>query len=460
MRTRLIALLVLLLGCVLAALSVPYARNLAANRQQAMFVDRLQDTSRFASAAQQATNGVDEQALRDDLARYADLYGITAVVLDRNGQARTAAGAPLDLHRRVVAEGVRRALAGHQSGDPALIWPWSDQPIVVAVPVISSGDVIGAVVTVSSTARLRASVGRDLELLAVAELAALVVLVAVASRLATWVLRPVYVLSGAAHQISAGDLSTRVCATQGPVELRRLGTSFNTMAQAVQNAMERERAFVADASHQLRNPLAALVLRLEALAVGLDEPRREKLSLVREEAAQLSLILDELLELASAEHVRAEPVVVDLVELVAGRVAVWQPMADQRSIRLHQPLNGPVHALVDPALVGSALDGVLDNAVKFSPADSQVTVRVVEEPATARVDVSDTGPGVADDELARVGDRFWRSRSSQNIPGSGLGLSIARTLLDASGGELAFTAVEPHGLCVTLRLPRAAREVA
>ena len=457
MRRRLIALLFLLLGCVLAALSLPFARSLAEGRQQAMYVDRLQDTNQFAASAQQATTSVDQEALRGDLARYADLYGITAAVISPGGTTWAVAGRREQLRQRPVAERMRQARAGHQSAAPQTIWPWSDQPIVVAVPVVRADNVIAVAVTVSSTGRLRAGIGRDLGLLLAADLAAMVLLVAIAARLATWVLRPVDVLDVAARHISTGALATRVDASTGPVELRRLAATFNGMAQAVELAMQRQEAFVADASHQLRNPLMALVLRLEALAMNLDDQQRQQLEPAREEATRLGVILDELLELATAVHIAAQPDVIDVASLIRARLDAWQPLADRRPVRLHGPADpAAVEALADPILVSSALDSVLDNAVKFSPADGEVAVRLAADATTVRIDVIDEGPGLDQEDLAHIGDRFWRSTANQNIPGCGLGLSIARALLDGTGGALTFATVDPHGLHVTLHLPRAA----
>lgn len=461
MRRRLIALLSLLLGCVLAALSLPFARSIAAERQQAMYVDRLQDTNQFAANAQQAATSVDQEALRGDVARYAELYGSTAAVISRGGTTWAVAGRLAELDDRRVGERIRQARAGHQSAAPRTIWPWSTQPIVVAVPVVRADNVIAVAVTVSSTGRLRASLARDLGLLLAADLAALVLLVAVAARLATWVLRPVDVLDAAARRISTGALATRVVATTGPIELRRLAATFNGMAQAVELAMQRQEAFVADASHQLRNPLAALVLRLDALAMGLDDERREQLEPAREEATRLGAILDELLDLATAVHIAAQPDVIDVGDLIRARLDAWRPLADRRPVCLTGPAaddaaRGPVSALADPVLVASALDSILDNAVKFSPADGEVEVRLAEDDTTVRIDVIDGGPGIDEADLAHIGDRFWRGAAHQNIPGCGLGLSIARAMLDATGGSLGFGTVTPHGLHVTLRLPRAA----
>src|SRR2546430_2956676 len=260
MRARLIALLVVLMGSLLAALTVPFAQDLAARRQQIMFVDRLQDTIGIASAGQQDEDDVAQRDLSAALGRYAELYGIQAAVVYRSNLTVRAHGGPdIDLNRSDVKEAIASGLAGHQSAAPPIIWPWSDRPMVVVVPIIRTNDVIGVALTVSSTAQLRSAVTRRLVVIGIGEVITLILLVALALRLAGWVLRPVYLLDGAAHEISTGRLSTRVGADRGPIELRRLGTSFNQMANAVEGAMERQRAFVADASHQLRNPLSALL---------------------------------------------------------------------------------------------------------------------------------------------------------------------------------------------------------
>jgi signal transduction histidine kinase len=473
MRRRLIVLLALLLGCVLAALSVPFGRSLAATRQQEMFVDRLQDTSQFAATAQQATSAVALVALRDDLTTYAELYGITAAVVGTGGTAWAVSGSLTDLDRADVAYRIREASDGHQSPAPPTIWPWAQDPIVVAVPVLRGDNVVAVAVTVSSTQRLRAAVSRDLLLLGVADIAVMVLLVALAMRLATWVLRPVYVLDAAARRISSGDLSVRVGGATGPVELRRLSSTFNGMATAVNLAMQRQEAFVADASHQLRNPLAALMLRLDALAIGLDGERRDQLRFAREEASRLEAILEELLELATAVHVTARPVPVDMTELVGGRLDAWQPLADSRRVLLFRAADAggaparaasaddgdgwappPVPVMVDPVLISSALDAVLDNALKFTPAGGRVAVHVIDDGDGVAIHVVDTGPGLSPEDLTHIGDRFWRSAASQNTPGSGLGLSIARTLLRTTGAEIVFGSAQPRGLRVSIRMPR------
>lgn len=286
------------------------------------------------------------------------------------------------------------------------------------------------------------------------EAAAMLVAVGAAVRLTGWVLRPVRILDSVTHDIATGRMNSRVAATGGPPELRRLALSFNEMADNVEEALEQQRAFVADASHQLRNPLAALLLRIELLALELPEGN-EEIASVRTEGKRLAQVLDDLLDLALAEHTAAELRLTDVGALTAERVASWRPVAEDKGVLLTAEC-GAVTAWADPVALSSALDAVIDNALKFTPAGEEVTVTVAALPGgeTVAVVVADHGPGLTDEELGRVGDRFWRSGRHQNVKGSGLGLSIARVLLTAGGGGVAFAPNEPHGLRVTVTVPR------
>lgn len=278
--------------------------------------------------------------------------------------------------------------------------------------------------------------------------------VGAAFRLTGWVLRPVRVLDSVTHDIATGRMNSRVAATGGPPELRRLALSFNEMADNVEEALEQQRAFVADASHQLRNPLAALLLRIELLALELPEGN-EEIASVRTEGKRLAQVLDDLLDLALAEHTAAELRLIDVGALTGERVVSWRPVAEDKGVLLTGEC-GAVTAWADPVALSSALDAVIDNALKFTPGGEEVAVTVAVSPDAASVSVvvADQGPGLTEDELSRVGDRFWRSGRHQNVKGSGLGLSITRVLLTAGGGSLTFAPNDPHGLRVTVTVPR------
>lgn len=318
---------------------------------------------------------------------------------------------------------------------------------------IRDGDVVAVVMTDSPTAQMRSRVLRSWLLIAAGECAAMLVAVAAAIRLTGWVLRPVRVLDAASHDIATGRMNARVAATAGPPELRRLARSFNEMADNVEDVLEQQRAFVADASHQLRNPLSALLLRIELLALELPDGNAEIAS-VRTEGKRLARVLDDLLDLALAEHSAADLQLTDVAALAAERVDSWRPLADDKGVLLTYEGQPAVTGWADPIALSSALDAVVDNALKFTPEGRPVTVAVTPEGERVHVTVADRGPGLAEDELARVGDRFWRSGRHQNVSGSGLGLSITRALLAAGGATIDYAPHPPHGLKVTVTVPR------
>ncbi|WP_329336711.1 HAMP domain-containing histidine kinase [Streptomyces sp. NBC_01352] len=458
MRTRLLPLLIILMAAVLLALGIPLAVSVAAAQQQKVVVDRIDDTARFAALAQYVTDPPGESNERKDtlgieLTSYYDVYDIRAGVFYRNDTPMAKAPSTFFLPKEgEVREAFDEALLSRRSHDPKQVWPWQRNRLVVASPVIRDGDVVAVVVTDSPTGQMRSRILHGWLVIGTGEFAAMLLAVGAALRLTGWVLRPVRVLDATTHAIASGALKSRVAAAGGPPELRRLARSFNEMADNVEDVLEQQRAFVADASHQLRNPLAALLLRIELLAFELPEGNQEIAS-VQAEGKRLAHVLDDLLDLALAEHAEADLKVTDIGALTAERVAAWTPTAEAKGVRLAGSCPATT-AWADPVTLSSALDAVIDNAVKFTPKDETVEVTVASDGDTSTIVVTDSGPGLTDEELARVGDRFWRSGRHQNVKGSGLGLSISRALLAAGGGSITFDHHEPHGLTVTVRVPR------
>ncbi|WP_328874203.1 HAMP domain-containing histidine kinase [Streptomyces sp. NBC_00287] len=458
MRTRLLPLLIVLMAAVLLALGVPLAVSLAAAQQQKVVVDRIDDTAYFAAMARSVMDTPegprDEgRTLSRELESYYGVYGIRAgVFLPGDTPLANAPQTWFLPESGEVRDAFEEALLSRRSHDPQQVWPWQRNRLVVASPVVRDGDVVAVVVTDSPTGEMRSRILYGWMVIAAGEVAAMLLAVGAALRLTGWVLRPVRVLDATTHAIASGALKSRVAAAGGPPELRRLARSFNEMADNVEDVLEQQRAFVADASHQLRNPLSALLLRIELLALELPEGN-EEIASVQAEGKRLAEVLDDLLDLALAEHTAADLRLTDIGALTAERVAAWSPTAEAKGVELTGDCPATT-AWVDPVALSSALDAVIDNAVKFTPEGERVEVAVASNGGTATVVVADQGPGLTDEELARVGDRFWRSGRHQNVKGSGLGLSISRALLSAGGGSIAYAHQEPHGLRVTVRVPR------
>ncbi|MBW4722261.1 sensor histidine kinase [Saccharothrix obliqua] len=459
MRSRLLGIVLTLVVLVLVGMGVPLGRGVAAGEQQEMFLDRLTDTARFASVAQRPLIDDQPRLMERELARYQDLYGIKVALLDRSGRVVAASGEGVDVTSEEVSDLIESALAGRQPNPPELFMPWDDTELVLAEPVLADGEVRGALVTFSPTDKTRREVLLWWVVLLSASLMVLVLAVFAALPLVRWTLRPVRRLDDATGELLAAVVSGRpvaaVGSSSGPPELRRLSRSFDQMAANVGDVLAAQRAFVADASHQLRNPLTALKLRLSNLEghVSGDAVVHQVAALA--EADRLNRILDELLAMARAGSPSVDPVEVDVDRAVAGRLSAWQPAAAARTVHLVLDGEPGGRALAPPRGVEAVLDALLDNALKFAPDDTLVRVEVRRADGVVRLSVRDEGPGLTPDELERATDRFWRSPAHQNIQGSGLGLAIVRQIVDRVDGTVELSLPDDGGLRVTVTFPAA-----
>ena len=453
MRLRLFVLLLTLIGLVIVALQVPLAFSYAVSAQQRGFIDRLNDTDRFASIARNGLDTEDVAALHEEIRRYDAVYGIPVAILDSDRKLLVGSRDHIDLTRSDVRDRVETAFDGRRAEEPLVLWPWDQRPLVVAAPFDSGGEVAGVVVTISPSGRLRSQVTRIWVTLGSAGLLALVLFAAVAATLARWVLRPVGNLDAAAHALAEGDLGTRVPESAGPPELRRLARSFNDMAATVSSSLEAQRAFVAEASHQMRNPLTALLLRLGNIADDLPSRARSEYEEARHEGDRLQRVLEEMLALARAERHLGAVHAQDVGPILDDRLGAWRLRAEARDLMLVREGEAAAVALVDAESLGRAIDEVLDNATKYTTPGGAVVAEVRSEPDAVRIVVTDAGDGLPGEDITRITDRFWRSKRHANVPGSGLGLSIVATLLATFGACVEVGPGVPRGLAVTLRLP-------
>ena len=454
MRRRLIATYVGLLAMVLLGLSVPLGVVLAVRNEQAMFIDRLNDTARFASLAEPALRTGDWEQLENELIQYEQMFGIIAGIVGRDGKIVATSESELDVDDSLVKAGITTALLGHRAAPERTLWPWTGEPLVVSEPIGRGGEVIGAALTVSPTGNLRASIAPSWALLAAIALLVLLLGWVATLPLSRSILRPIERLDEATHALADGRYSGGPLADSGPIELRRLAESFTVMADRVTTLLGRQSTFVSYASHQLRTPLATLRLCVENLRPAVRDEGAEDYTMLADEIERMARMCDALLSYALAEVAASERHTLDAVAIAEARVAVWRPAAEQAGIQLER--QGAPTALVRAAneVLDQALDALLSNAIKFSGPGAAVTVGVVQpDPARIEVHVLDTGPGMPPEDLARAAEAFWRKPSHQNIDGSGLGITIAEALIKASGGSLYLGPAEPHGVHARITLP-------
>ncbi|MFD3541402.1 ATP-binding protein [Streptomyces sp. NPDC058662] len=466
MRRRLLAVLMVLMGVAALLLCVPLADAYARGRTEHLLLQRRSEAVRFADLADRVRTVPDRQELSAEIGRYAQLYGAGVVVVDTAGAtvaragtgraaavAADAAGAATD-----AGADTRRALTGRSTDRLPTLRPWGPRIVLLAEPVGRDERVSGAVLMAVPTGAARRDVAVRWALICTGAVAAFAAAALVAAGIARWLMRPVLDLDRAVERLAAGSLQARAASDTGPPELRRLRRHFNAMAEAVAHSIGRQRDFVADASHQLRNPLATLVLRLENVEPHLAPgPGRAEHAGALDEAERLEELLDGLLALARVESGTAGLEDQDASRAVRERVAAWRPVFAHAGLELSAavpPQELRVRALPDAA--GRILDALLDNAVKFVPRGGRVEVYAAcGADGSAVVRVADDGPGVPEDQRELLLRRFARSPDHQNVPGSGLGLAIADEIARVSGGRLDVGGRTPRGLVVELRLPAA-----
>jgi len=248
-----------------------------------------------------------------------------------------------------------------------------------------------------------------------------------------------------------GDLSERI-EVEGNDELSRLAISFNTMLAALEESSRARSQLVMDASHELRTPLTSLRTNIEVLASERELPAGERerlLSDVVEQLGEMTTLISELMELARGEQHVGEPEDVRLDLVTAG--AVERTKRNRPGVEFKTDLEESlVHGV--PATLDRAVGNLLDNAAKWSPPDGQVEVAVHGGEVTVR----DHGPGIDEEDLPYVFDRFYRASSARGLPGSGLGLAIVRQVAQAHGGTVVAERAEGGGTLMRFRLNGAA----
>ena len=275
--------------------------------------------------------------------------------------------------------------------------------------------------------------------------------------LARRALAPIERMTSHARTITAERLHDRLPVDNPDDEMGRLAGVFNETLSRLERSFDQMRRFTADVSHQLRTPLTAIRSVGE---VGLRSGHRDEsayrgiIGSMLEETDRLAVLVDRLLTLSRAEMdqttlTRESVNLVELAEDVAGHLAV---LAEEKGQSLSIDANGTSMAIADRVVLRQALINLVDNAIKFTPQGGRVSIRVSGGDGAARIDVSDTGPGIPDESRGRIFDRFYRGDEHADV-GTGLGLSIAKRAVEANGGDLTVADSGPGGTTfrITLR---------
>src|SRR6266542_6392089 len=372
------------------------------------------------------------------LERAISQLGESVVVVDAFGDSLIAKDMP-------VPGTVHRALTGHL--DIGSIGTSQ----YIGVPVIRGGRVVGAVYlayrvegggligAIRGTANFVAKVWWQFLL---AGLSAAIIALALARFLARGLTQPLRDMAEAASGMARGDYRHRVQVASRD-EVGRLAVAFNRMAGEMEGLERLRRDLVANVSHELKTPISALRAHLENLLDGVEEPNPALLAVMLNQADRLTRLVDQLLDLSRMEsgdvplQIEAVPLA-PLVEQVVNEVAVSRPDGGT-SLEIHNDVPIDLPPLeADRERLHQVLFNILDNAFRFTPAGGAIRIRAVREDGSCEVSVEDTGPGIPNEHLPLVFERFYRvdPSRSRDDGGTGIGLAIARSVVEAHGGRI------------------------
>ena len=260
----------------------------------------------------------------------------------------------------------------------------------------------------------------------------------------------------AARRVADGDYSARVVDEKGPPEVRSLTRTFNQMAERLQIHDQQRRNMLADVTHELRTPLTIIQGNLEGMLDGMYPSDEARLKTVLDETHILSRLINDLRTLALAEsgalQLKREPT--DLVALVRETVNVFSSQAKAAGIMIETPSEEIPPLEIDPERIREVLSNLLANALRYTPRGGVISIeaveQVLEEKKSIQVLVQDNGPGIPAEDLPHVFDRFYRSSDSG---GMGLGLAIARYLVEAHGGTIRAESQPGKGTTISFALP-------
>ena len=332
-----------------------------------------------------------------------------------------------------------------------------DDAIAVIAPIRDdAGNAnIGTVALVRPAAQVDHQVAVLWGLIGAVAAAGLITAALIAIGLARWVSRPLSELEDAAQQLGDGDLGTRSPAGTGPNEVRRLAANFNLMAARLEALVHGHKATMADVSHQLRTPLAALRLRLELLAQDSDDDQlAAELAGAQEEIARLSRLVNGLLAVARAENITAAPTIVAVDAVIRNRVTAWRPAADEQNITLTAVAEDRVLARLGEGQLEQILDNLLANALDALRSGDSIVITASPMPDRTLISVADSGPGMSAEQRRSAFRRF----ATGTAGGTGLGLAIVDRLVVSNGGSAALADTPGGGLTVTIELPPAPQD--
>ena len=471
MRLRVLGILGTLLLAIVAITSAMLLQSVSRDATAEVQLNRISALNRFVQLATHADLNSDMSLLQLEMDTYSDLYGEGLLI--NLGQRQLVSGG-IDPQDPEVADAVRNAELNLGLLQLPPIDPFSDATALLSQPFGNSAQVLGSVTMQVNLETARMKVLEKSSVLWLVVISLGVGLLLLADRLTAWVLRPVHRLNDAVNDIAQHQAPV-LLEEQGPPELRQLSRSLSRMARTMTESLKQQQELIAETSHQLRNPVAALRLRVDLLKMRLGgQAEADGVHAVENELARVEILLDGVMRLASAEHRLTEQNAGDALpdSTVHGqRIDAGQMLAEEverqseAAGQLGNQLALDASATSGPEAIvwcngfdlQQMLAELLENAFKYAPG-SKIVLGLELHQRTVEIRIHDHGPGMSAADLEHAAERFWRAEQVRHRPGTGLGLAIVDRLARANAGQLTLHSAPREGLKATISLPRHAKE--
>jgi signal transduction histidine kinase len=384
--------------------------------------------------------------------------GVEAVLEERTNTSIRALRPDWD--RTILLDANGRVVLDHGSINSALVGaqinPQADETVQ---PLTINGDLIGTILLDRGTPP------RALQLIftligptAIISVFLGILTLIIGMLLVRRMINPLSEVIAAAQAVSQGDLTARVPVRARNDDLSALSDHFNHMASELERSDSQRRNMLADITHELRTPITIMRGRLEGILDGVYPADEAHIAPALEETYLLERLVEDLrlLALAEANQLRFEMKPVRLDELAETILGLFSAQAGERNVSLHLDAEPNLpEVMVDPQRFQQVIGNLIDNSLRYTPEGSSIDVTIHRNENKVELKVGDEGPGIPEDELTHVFDRFWRSEKSRarTTGGAGLGLSIARQLVEAQGGTITAHNRSPRGFEVQITLP-------
>ena len=384
--------------------------------------------------------------------------GVEAVLEERTNTSIRALRP--DWERTILLDADGKVVLDHGLADSPLIGSvLTPQPNQLTLPLTINGMLVGTLLTDRGTP------ARALQLIysligptsVISVLLGILTLV-IGLLLMRRMVNPLSEVIAAAQAVSQGDLTARVPVRSRNDDLSALSDHFNHMADELERSDHQRRNLLADIAHELRTPITILRGRLEGILDGVYPSDEAHIAPALEETYLLERLVEDLrlLALADANQLRFELKSVKLNELAEIAMGLFSAQAAEKNISLKLNADPDLpDVMVDPQRFQQVIGNLIDNALRFAPEVSSIDVTIHHQDGSIALSVKDEGPGIREDELPHIFDRFWRGEKSRarSTGGAGLGLSIARQLVEAQGGKIRGRNCTPQGFEVSITLP-------